>query len=273
MATSSRTVTAFHCVTCGAQFTPSDAPPDNCPVCDDQRQYVPASGQAWVSDTDLAAAHRSEIRREGDYDGVGLDPPFAIGQRALLVPAGDRFVLWDCIPLVDDETAAEIERRGGLAAIAISHPHYYTGMVDLARRFDCPVYLHADDREWIMRPDDAIELWDGETRELSDGLTLIRCGGHFDGGTVLHDADNAALLSGDIVQVIPDLGWVGFMYSYPNLIPLPPETVLGIARKLEPYAFDAIYGAWWGRLVPRDGAAIVQRSAERYARAVRGELP
>jgi glyoxylase-like metal-dependent hydrolase (beta-lactamase superfamily II) len=273
MATSSRTVTAFFCATCGAQFTPSEAPPDNCPICDDQRQYVPPSGQAWVADADLAAAHRNEIRREGDYDGVGLDPPFAIGQRALLVPAGDRLVLWDCIPLIDDETGAEIERRGGLAAIAISHPHYYTGMVDWARRFECPVYLHTDDRDWIMRPDDAIELWEGETRDLGDGLTLIRCGGHFAGGTVLHDANNAALLSGDIVQVIPDLGWVGFMYSYPNLIPLPADTVLGIARTLEPYAFDTIYGAWWGRLVPRDGAAIVQRSAERYARAVRGELP
>jgi len=124
-----------------------------------------------------------------------------------------------------------------------------------------------------MRPDPVIELWEGETRELSDGLTLVRCGGHFAGGTVLHDAANAALLAGDIVQVIPDRGWVGFMYSYPNLIPLPADTVLGIARTLEPYAFDTIYGAWWGRIVPRDGHAIVQRSAERYAGAVRGELP
>ena len=59
-------------------------------------------------------------------------------------------------------------------------------MVEWAHRFDCPVLLHADDREWIMRPDAAIELWEGETRDLGDGLTLIRCGGHFAGGTVLH---------------------------------------------------------------------------------------
>ena len=90
---------------------------------------------------------------------------------------------------------------------------------------------------------------------------------------MLHDAANDALLSGDIVQVIPDRDWVGFMYSYPNLIPLPAEMVLALARTLEPYAFDAIYGAWWERIVPHDGAAIVQRSAERYARALRGELP
>jgi len=266
-------VTAFFCATCGAQFPPADAPPDRCPVCEDARQYVPESGQAWIADSDLAAAHRNEIRRDGAYDGVGMDPAFAIGQRALLVPAGERHVLWDCVPLLDDAAAAEIERRGGLAAIAISHPHYYTGMVEWAHRFDCPVYLHADDREWIMRPDDAIELWRGETRALGDGLTLIRCGGHFAGGTVLHDANRAALLAGDIVQVIPDRGWVGFMYSYPNLIPLPEESVRGIARALAPYSYEAIYGAWWGRIVPRDGMFIVERSAERYARALRGELP
>jgi glyoxylase-like metal-dependent hydrolase (beta-lactamase superfamily II) len=266
-------VTAYHCQTCGAQFTPSDAPPDRCPVCEDARQWVPADGQQWLTADELRASHRNEIRRDGAYDGVGVEPYFAIGQRALLAPAGERFVLWDCVPVIDDDAAAEIARRGGLAAIAISHPHYYTGMVDWAHRFECPVYLHADDREWIMRPDPAIELWDGETKELGDGLTLIRCGGHFAGGTVLHDAPRAALLSGDIVQVIPDHGWVGFMYSYPNLIPLPGAAVERIADALEPYAFDAIYGAWWGRLVPNDGHAIVRRSADRYVAALRGELP
>jgi glyoxylase-like metal-dependent hydrolase (beta-lactamase superfamily II) len=266
-------VTLFHCATCGAQFTPSDAPPDRCPICDDQRQYVPPSGQAWTTLEELRAGHRNEIRREGAYDGVGMDPPFAIGERALLVPAGEQLVMWDCLPLVDDGVAEEIERRGGLAAIAISHPHYYTGMVDWAHRFGCPVLLHADDREWVMRPDDAIEFWDGETRSLGEGLTLIRCGGHFAGGTVLHDARERALLSGDIVQVIPDRGWVGFMYSYPNLIPLPVESVQAIAAALEPYDFDSIYGAWWDRLIPAGGNAIVQRSAERYADAVRGALP
>jgi len=266
-------VTAFFCATCGAQFPPSGAPPERCPICDDQRQYVPTSGQAWRTGEELSAGHRNEIRREGAYDGVGLDPPFAIGQRALLVPAGERHVLWDCVPLLDDDTAAEIERRGGLAAIAISHPHYYTGMVDWAQRLDCPVLLHADDRRWITRPDPAIELWEGETRDLGDGLTLIRCGGHFAGGTVLHDANQRALLSGDIVQVIPDRGWVSFMYSYPNLIPLPEASVRGIVAALAPYEFDAIYGAWWDRLIPADGKAIVERSAERYAGALRGELP
>ena len=264
---------SYICETCGAHFTPSDAPPESCPVCDDARQWVPEDGQRWLTPDELARDHRNELRRDSGFDGVGIDPYFAIGQRALLVPDGDRHLLWDCIPLLDDDAAAEFDRRGGLSGIAISHPHYYTGMVDWARRFECPIHLHADDREWIMRPDPAIELWEGETLTLGDGLTLIRCGGHFAGGTVLHVARESALLSGDIVQVIPDRGWVGFMYSYPNLIPLPGESVQAIAAALEPYAFDTIYGAWWDRIVRRDGSAIVQRSAERYVRTLRGELP
>jgi glyoxylase-like metal-dependent hydrolase (beta-lactamase superfamily II) len=266
-------VRCFICATCGAQFAPSEEPPAECPVCEDARQYVAEGGQRWTTLEELQAAHRSEVRDDGEYTGVGMEPGFAIGQRALLVPLGERLLMWDCIPLVDEAAADEIERRGGLAAIAISHPHYYTGMVEWARRFDCPVLLHAADAEWIMRPNPVVELWDGETRSLGDGLTLIRCGGHFAGGTVLHDARAGSLLSGVIVQVIPDRSWVGFMYSYPNLIPLPEAAVRAIAAALEPYPFDRIYGAWWGRLVPGDGSAIVARSAERYGRALRGELP
>jgi glyoxylase-like metal-dependent hydrolase (beta-lactamase superfamily II) len=266
-------VTGYICATCGTHYSPSDAPPERCAICDEPRQWVHADGQRWLTPGELRDSHRNELRRDGAFDGVGIEPSFAIGQRALLVPWGSRTLLWDCVPLLDDDAAAAIEARSGLAGIAISHPHYYSGMVEWARRFGCPIHLHAADREWIMNPDPAIELWDGERLELGDGLTLVRCGGHFAGGTVLHVAGEDALLSGDIVQVIPDLGWVGFMYSYPNLIPLPEAAVRGIAAALAPLEFETIYGAWWGRIVPRNGKAIVERSAERYARALHGDLP
>jgi hypothetical protein len=263
---------AFVCVTCGVQFAETEVPPARCPICEDPRQYVPESGQGWTTMQELAEGHANRVAPEVELTGIGTEPGFAIGQRALLVPFGDHRVLWDCITLLDEATAEEVERRGGLAAIAISHPHYYSAMVAWAHRFDCPVYLHADDAEWIMRPDPAIELWEGERKELGHGLTLVRCGGHFAGGTVLHWTDGAggagALLSGDIVQVIPDRRHVGFMYSYPNLIPLPARAVQGIVDALGALPFDTIYGAWWDRIVRRDGRGAVERSAARYVAAL-----
>jgi hypothetical protein len=266
-------MTRWICVACGTQFAESDAPPAECPICTDARQYVPEEGQRWTTPDELRSERRNEVRDDGELTGVGVEPWFAIGQRALLVDN----LLWDCVHLIDEAGAEEVERRGGLAGIAISHPHYYTGMVDWAHRFDCPVYIHAADERWIMRPDPAIELWEGEAKDLGNGLTLVRCGGHFAGGTVLHRAGGedgrGMLLSGDIVQVIPDRSHVGFMYSYPNLIPLPAAAVEGIAGALEPFEFDVLYGAWWGRIVRGDAKGIVERSAERYVRALDGELP
>jgi hypothetical protein len=62
------------------------------------------------------------------------------------------------------------------------------------------------------------------------------------------------------------------MYSYPNLIPLPEAEVARIAAALAPFEFEVIYGAWWDRIVRSDGKGAVERSAERYGRALRGEL-
>jgi glyoxylase-like metal-dependent hydrolase (beta-lactamase superfamily II) len=255
------------CVTCGVQFGTPD--PQRCPVCEDARQYVGAGGQRWTTLDELRADHGNWIREDAGFVGIGTQPEFAIAQRALLVPYGETNVMWDCITLLDDETAEAVDARGGLAGIAISHPHYYSAMVEWADRFDCPIWLHAADREWVMRESPRIELWDGETKELGQGLTLIRCGGHFEGGTVLHTGDT--LLSGDIVQVIPDRDWVSFMYSYPNLIPLAEPEIYRIVGALEPFAFDRIVGAWWDRVVEPFAKEIVIRSAERYVRALRGE--
>ena len=142
-------------------------------------------------------------------------------------------------------------------------------MVEWAHRFGCRVHLHAADRHWIVRPDPALELWSGETLALGDGLTLIRGGGHFAGGTLLHWEAGAggagALLSGDIVQVIPDRRHVGFMYSYPNLIPLPAATVDGIVAALEAVRVRADLR----RVVGRDRPARRQSGAAALGRALR----
>ncbi|MEQ8790841.1 MAG: MBL fold metallo-hydrolase [Pirellulaceae bacterium] len=263
----------FICTTCGTQFAESDQPPDECKICTDDRQFVGWNGQEWTTLDDLRESHRIVVRlEEAGLYGIGMEPSFAIGQRALLVTHPEGNVLWDCIPLIDDALVEMIKGIGGISAIAISHPHYYSSMVEWAKAFGCPVYLHSADRQWVMRPDPAVKFWDGETKALVGGSTLVRCGGHFDGGTILHWPQGAdgrgTILSGDILQVVQDRRWVSFMYSYPNLIPLPAATVRRIVQAVEPFEFDRIYGAWWGKIVRADAKAVVERSADRYVRAI-----
>jgi len=260
------------CVTCGTQYS---APRENCPICEDERQYVPAAGQQWTSlDVMRAGEHTGRIEEQGEgVIGIGTEPNFAIGERALLVKAGSGNFLWDCVAYLDDDLVTKITDLGGITGIAISHPHYYTTMVEWAHAFDVPIYLHEKDRQWIGRPDPAIELWSGTTHDVTSDLRLINLGVHFAGGTVLHWPDGergeGALLSGDILQVIPDRRFVGFMYSYPNLIPERPAVVRRAAEILEPYRFEAIYGAWWDKIVRTDGHEVAQRSARRYLDHVR----
>src|SRR5215831_4706471 len=165
---------AFICTACGTQYAPSASPPPNCAICDEERQYVPPGGQTWTTLAKLAAGHFNSYRQHEDgLIGIGTQPSFAIGQRALLVCTAAGNVLWDCIALLDAATVTLIRGLGGLQAIAISHPHFYTTMVEWSRAFDCPIHLHAADRAWIMRADPAIKLWNGDTLPLLPGVTLI----------------------------------------------------------------------------------------------------
>ncbi len=262
------------CTACGTQFPPSGAPPPSCPICDEERQFVPPTGQTWTTPDRLRRSHFTTMReQEPGLIGLGVAPKFGIGQRALLLrtPAGN--LLWDCISLLDPATVQAIAALGGLAGIAISHPHYYTAMVEWAQAFSCPVHLHAADRRWVMRHDPALRFWDGETHLVLPGVTLIRAGGHFAGGTVLHWRDGAegqgALLSGDILAVTPD-GNVSFMWSYPNLIPLSARSVENVAASVAPYSCERIYGAFWESVVGAQGHTVVSRSAKRYVEAVEG---
>jgi hypothetical protein len=268
----------FICTTCGTQYAEGEQPPSLCLICEDDRQYVKVTGQHWTTHDKLRLTNRNSIRfEEPGLIGFGIEPQFAIGQRALLVRTAKGNVLWDCIPLLDPAVVEMVRGLGGISAIAISHPHYYSSMIEWSRAFgDVPIYLHAADEQWVMRPDKAIALWDGETKPLGEGLTLIRCGGHFDGGTVMHWQNGSdgrgALLTGDILQVVADRKHVSFMYSYPNFIPLSVAAVDQIVQSVAPFEYDRVYGAFWGTAIEQDGKAAVGRSADRYLRAVRGEM-
>lgn len=211
------------------------------------------------------------MRDDAGVLGFGIEPRLAIGQRAQLVQTPYGNVLWDCIPMVSDEAVAEIVRRGGLAAIAISHCHFYSAMAEWSDAFGgVPIYLHADDRQWIMRPHPSIVSWQGETLTINPSLTLIRCGGHFAGSQVLHwrRKGGNALLTGDTVQVTPTRRHVSFMYSYPNQIPLNATAVRRIAAALEPFDFDDVRGAWWDLNIIGGGKESVATSVARYLAAI-----
>jgi hypothetical protein len=77
-----------------------------------------------------------------------------------------------------------------------------------------------------------------------------------------------ALLSADIATVVADRDWVSFMWSYPNLIPLPAAEVTRIRAVLGGLRFDRLYGAWWERVVRDDARSKVLRSADRYLAAL-----
>jgi glyoxylase-like metal-dependent hydrolase (beta-lactamase superfamily II) len=269
---------AFICRTCGVQYAPSDQPPPRCPICEDERQYVGWQGQQWTTLDELRAeGRRNEVREEesGLYS-VGTVPPIAIGQRALVVQTPHGNVMWDCLTLVDDASVERLRELGGLAAIAISHPHFYASNVTWSRAFgDCPVYIHAADREWVQYPAPAVQLWEGVSREILPGITLLNPGGHFEGAAVLHWAagcdGKGALLSGDTATVVMDRRYLSFMYSYPNLIPLPAAAIHRIRDTLRPYRFERIYGGWDGRVVRIDGSDAIERSAARYLKWIGAE--
>lgn len=109
---------------------------------------------------------------------ITTTPKFAIGQRCILLQTSAGNVLWDCVTFLDQETVQFIHAKGGLKAIVISHPHYYATHLDWAETFQCPVYLAAEDEEWLNREDE--NEWrrfirDG-TEEIVKGVTAVKVG-------------------------------------------------------------------------------------------------
>lgn len=265
---------AYICITCGTQYPPADAPPSFCPICEDERQYVNPNGQQWTTLDALRAAHHNVIEEvEPRLYRIKSEPKVGLGQQAFLLQTPVGNILWDCITLLDEATVKRVKELGGIHAIAISHPHYHSTLVDWSHAFNAPVYLHAGNRAWVMQPDPAIVFWEGDTCALFGGLTLICCAGHFAGSAVLHWPEGAegrgVLLSADTIDIVSDPRYMSFMYSYPNLIPLSAAQVKQIVMAVIAYEFDRMYDAF-GKVTRQDAKAGLLYSAERYIRALLG---
>ncbi|RAL01161.1 putative metallo-beta-lactamase domain protein [Aspergillus ibericus CBS 121593] len=294
------------CATCGTQYS-TLTPPPTCTICDDPRQYVPPTGQTWTTLRTLqtstptpntpnnnSTTTSSSTPPKPKYTNIltplphapeiltiHTTPKLAIGQRAFLLCTPHGNILWDCLTYLDDRTIAHIHSLGGISAIIISHPHYYTTHLVWAEAFQCPVYLSVEDREWVMRvdTDDKGEgsarqvFWEGKEMEVikGSGVWGIKTGGHFPGSSVVWwpgEGMKGALLLADTIGTVPSgmgdygegggKGWdvdsemgmgritYTFMWSFPNMIPLPPDDVHNIWKALKHTEFDQAYGAFMG---------------------------
>jgi hypothetical protein len=180
-------------------------------------------------------------------------------------------VLWECVSVVSDDAVAALRARGGVDLMAISHPHFYTSMVEWSEALGgIPILLHEADRAWVQRPSKHIRFWSGDELRLSTDVTLLRVGGHFDGSTGMHwkrGPRGATLLPGDALQVVSDRRHVTFMYSYPNYMPMKPSMCATCRRCSRVTTSTTCSVSTWGRNIG-GGRAAVDASFARYLQAV-----
>ncbi|KAK4501950.1 hypothetical protein PRZ48_007760 [Zasmidium cellare] len=254
------------CNECGTQYpVTSQASKDSCKICDDPRQYVPATGQVFTTLGELKEKGHRNVWWRDEVDErvwfVRTEPKFAIGQRAILLqtPAGN--ILWDLIALLDQPTVDQIHSLGGLAAIVISHPHYYTTWSEWSRTFKCPVYVGEPDKPWLERvgsPGAEVrfvrEKYESVLGEGS-GVTVMLAGGHFDGSLLLHWDEklfiaDTIFTSPSATNPVPGKDGVisfTFFWSIPNRIPLHPDAILSIWHQVKPLIFHTAFGAFSGQ--------------------------
>jgi glyoxylase-like metal-dependent hydrolase (beta-lactamase superfamily II) len=260
-------MTIWLCATCGNEF--SDERPAECPLCADERQYLPPDGQAWTTLETLQETRAATVRElEPDLHAVTVAPSVGIGHRGLLVRTPKGNLLFDPPGYFDDTLIEKLNELGGIAVIASSHPHLTGLSISLSHRFgNVPIWVNGDNRRWVMKPDPAITWWIDSAKPLP-GLTLVQCGGHFAGSAVLHWPAGAegkgAILTGDTVGVNTDRKTVTFLRSFPNRIPLSERSVRKIVTALEPLAFDRLYDGFAPGLLAPGAKDAIRFSADRY---------
>ncbi|MFJ5958812.1 hydrolase [Paenarthrobacter sp. NPDC092416] len=263
------------CATCAVE---RDEPvPELCPICTDERQYVPEDGQKWLTLDELARVgqHIKFKENEPGLIGVSTQPHVGIGQTAQLVVTPQGSLLWDPVGYVDENAVQSVLQHGPVLAIAASHPHMFGVQVEWSRRLGgVPVLVAEADRQWLGRHDPNINFWSG-IETITEGLALHQTGGHFVGSAVAHWAEGAGgkgvLLTGDSVFPNPDRRSIAFMRSYPNRLPLSGAVALRIAATLDELEFDRIYGNF-NNVIAAGAKAALKESAQRHAAWTRGDF-
>ncbi|PGH28014.1 hypothetical protein AJ80_00269 [Polytolypa hystricis UAMH7299] len=285
------------CGACGVQYNTRAV--KSCKICDDPRQYVAPGGQWWTTLREMQESkkYKNEFHMDKNHSGmisIFTVPQVAIGQRAILCCTSKGNILWDCITFIDDETVRRIQNLGGIRAIVISHPHYFSTSIHWAKAFNCPVYISEEDKIWLMRVAEGTQsintiktpiekasprhvFWKGPELDLGD-VKIVKVGGHFPGSSVLLWKETKKLLIADSITVVPSgvyhvdrpPGTVSFtfMWSYPNMIPLPPDEVHSIWKAVSKLDFDDTHGAFWGRDTIGDSKRRVLESAQIFIKSM-----
>jgi len=259
-------MTFWICATCAVE---SAEQLDVCPICADERQWVPAAGQRWTTLEELRShGYAASVDPlEPDLFAVTSTPGAGIGQQSKLLVTPEGSLLWDPIGFLDDAVVEAIASTGTVRYVAASHPHMFGVQVEWSRALGGAEVLVAEaDAHWVNRPDPAIRTWSGE-REILPGVTLSQPGGHFPGSAIVHWSAGAegrgVLLTGDTVFANPDRKSVAFMRSYPNHLPLSGAVARRVADHLDRLEFDRLYGNF-ANVIADDAKDVVRRSADRH---------
>lgn len=260
------------CATCGVESALAQG---LCPICVDERQYLPPDGiQRWTTVAAQAAdgATIEIIEREPGLYGLVQRGGVGIGQQAKLLVTAHGTVMVDVPTYIDEDAIAAVRALGGVDHIIASHPHMYGVQSLWAAAFGATVWISAPDAEWLSVSPATVRLWREDT-EVVPGVTATQPGGHFPGAVAVHavGADGQGiLLAGDTIFPTPD-GWVTFLRSYPNRIPLSGPVVRRVAAHVtDRFSFERLYNNFEHAVRAR-ADEIVLRSAERYARWASGE--
>lgn len=153
------------------------------------------------------------------------------------------------------------------------------------------MYISAADAAWAQRADrwNLRRLLPAEPTLIVPGVTAITTGGHFPGSLVLHVesgevGEGPRLFIADTLVTVPSALYAkdrppgttsyAFMWSIPNMIPLPPEAMRGMWKALAGREFRSTHGAFVG-LDVRDGdgggMSVKERVRESMRIQARGE--
>jgi len=264
------------CATCAVEYGHDrSALPELCPICADERQYVPATGQAWATQAEFAA--RTEVRLDelGPDQWVVTARGVGIGQTMQLLKTGQGVLIWDPTGLADTGTVDFIAGLGPVLAIVASHPHMYGAQLAWSHALgDAPVLVNSADDQWVQRREPALEQWTG-IHALTEGLELRTLGGHFPGSAIAHwqaGADGrGVVLAGDTIMVNGDRETASFLRSYPNRLPLSGAVVARIAAAVSDLRYEQLWSNF-GNAIMTDADTKVQRSAQRHIGWVRGDF-